>query len=101
MLARRIAPLALSRMREGQLTILDGNQSRTYGPGGAPAVTITVHDARFWPAVMSRGSIGLGEAYAQGWFDADSLSDLVKVAHHNLAPITTRQDRLATLVAPV
>ncbi len=101
MLARRIAQVALSRMHEGQLTILEQDRSATHGPGGTPVSTLTVHDARFWPAVLYRGSVGLGEAYAEGWFDSDSLSDLIRLAHLNLAPITTRRDRFADLVAPL
>ncbi len=34
---------------------------------------IRVHDERFFTAVAARGSLGLGEAYMDGWWDVDAL----------------------------
>ncbi len=101
MLARRIVQIALSRMREGQLVVIERGRRTTYGRPGALTVTLTVHDDRFWRAVLRRGSVGLGEAYANRWFDADSLADLVRIGFANLAPIMRRRDRIATLIAPI
>ena len=56
---------------------MEGGTAAVHGPGGAPAATITVHDDRFWPAVLRRGSVGLGQAYADAWFESDDLADLV------------------------
>ncbi|MFA6995143.1 MAG: cyclopropane fatty acyl phospholipid synthase [Patescibacteria group bacterium] len=42
--------------------------------GGRPG-DIQVHDDRFYGAVLSRGTLGLGEAYMDGWWDAQSLDD--------------------------
>ena len=41
---------------------------------GGPAPTdLTVHDDRLYARVLAHGSLGLGEAYMEGWWDADSL----------------------------
>lgn len=40
--------------------------------GGGPH-DIRVHDERFYARVLSDGSIGLGEAYMDGWWDCDAL----------------------------
>ena len=101
MLARRMIVTALKRLPEGQLTVVEGDTPAVYGPGGAPAATITVHDDRVWPAVLRRGSVGLGEAYANGWFDSEDLADLVHLAVVNLEPIRRPLDRLADALAPV
>ena len=34
-----------------------------------------VHDARFYPRLMAGGSLGLGEAYMEGWWDCESLDE--------------------------
>ena len=40
---------------------------------GSRPQDITVHDERLFNRVMRYGSIGLGEAYMDGWWDANSL----------------------------
>ena len=41
--------------------------------GGASPTDLRVHDDRFYSRVLAHGSLGLGEAYMDGWWDADSL----------------------------
>jgi cyclopropane-fatty-acyl-phospholipid synthase len=41
--------------------------------GGARPWDIQVHDARLYRRVLAQGSLGLGDAYIDGWWDADSL----------------------------
>ena len=36
---------------------------------------ITVHDKRFYNRVFARGSLGLGEAYMDGWWDSRELEE--------------------------
>lgn len=36
-----------------------------------------VHDARFFGRVLAQGSLGLGESYMDGWWDAHSLDGLL------------------------
>ena len=35
--------------------------------------TCTVHEPRFFARVLAQGSLGLGESYMDGWWDAPSL----------------------------
>jgi len=42
--------------------------------GGRPG-DIQVNDDRFYDAILSRGTLGLGESYMDGWWDAKSLDD--------------------------
>lgn len=37
---------------------------------------IKVHDDRVYQEILTRGSLGLGEAYMEGWWDCDDLSEL-------------------------
>lgn len=42
---------------------------------GARPCDLHVHDERFYARVFSHGSLGLGEAYMDGWWDTDDLPD--------------------------
>jgi cyclopropane-fatty-acyl-phospholipid synthase len=57
---------------------------------GEPAVRLEVHDRRTYAAVLGRGSVGLGESYVAGWWDADDLTVLVRV----LLRLSTRPRRM-------
>jgi len=37
---------------------------------------LVVNDDRFYPAVLSRGALGLGESYMDGWWDSRKLEQL-------------------------
>ena len=41
-----------------------------------PPCDMCVHDDRLYARVFAHGSLGLGEAYMDGWWDSDDLSGL-------------------------
>jgi cyclopropane-fatty-acyl-phospholipid synthase len=41
---------------------------------------ISVHDERMFQRVLARGTLGLGEAYMDGWWDCDQVDELVRRA---------------------
>ncbi|MFT3761938.1 MAG: cyclopropane fatty acyl phospholipid synthase [Pseudoxanthomonas sp.] len=41
--------------------------------GGDRAWDLQVHDPRLYARLLAQGSLGLGESYMDGWWDADSL----------------------------
>ncbi len=45
--------------------------------GGPQPQDIQVHDPRFYARVMAEGSLGLGESYMDGWWDAHELDAFV------------------------
>ena len=45
--------------------------------GGASAIDPLVHDERFWRRVLAQGSLGLGEAYMDGWWDVEDLDGML------------------------
>jgi len=45
--------------------------------GGTQPQDIQVHDPRFFARVMAHGSLGLGESYMDGWWDANVLDDFL------------------------
>lgn len=50
------------------------NQAGVHIDGDA-ATDIRVHDERLYTRLFAHGSLGLGEAYMDGWWDTDDLSD--------------------------
>jgi cyclopropane-fatty-acyl-phospholipid synthase len=41
---------------------------------------IRIHDERMFQRLLARGTLGLGEAYMDGWWDCDQLDELVRRA---------------------
>ncbi len=41
---------------------------------------IRIHDERMYQRLLARGTLGLGEAYMDGWWDCDQLDELVRRA---------------------
>jgi len=49
-----------------------------------------VHDSRFFQRVLSQGSLGLGESYVEGWWDAEAVDEFI---HRILTGGLTRRAR--------
>ena len=92
-LARACVRALLHRTRHGSLTILEGGEARTFGRPAAegPAVRVTVHDRRFYRALLG-GSLGVSEAYTEHWFDCAELPELARLAALNM-PVLDRWRR--------
>lgn len=92
-LAATAARLLARRMRWGTLFV-DGVGGGFAAGCGDPKVVVTVHDHRAYGAVLRHGSVGLAQSYAQGWWDADDLSNLVRLVLRNLAGPMDLADRV-------
>jgi cyclopropane-fatty-acyl-phospholipid synthase len=92
--ARWLIFLLLRRTHHGSLELVEGERSHHFGAAGEgdPVVRVVVHDARVYRALL-RASLGLGEAYANGWFDCSDLPELARLAALNM-PATDRWRRL-------
>ncbi len=64
-------------------------------------VQVTVHDPRTWRLLVARGSVGLGEAYAHGWFDADDPTALLQIAAHRARASMETLDRVGQVWAAI
>ena len=77
----------LTGLRQGALTIVDGDQHHRCGVGELSAgdlrATITVHHPDFWTAVGLGGSVGAGDAYIRGLWDADNLTAVIRLLARN------------------
>ncbi len=82
-----------SHLRGGSLTVVDDQGTHRFG-SGLPQATLVIHDPTVYPAVLRQGSVGLARAYADGLWDCDDLTSLVRVLSVGLRPVTTVQDRV-------
>lgn len=69
----------LQQLRTGQLTLVDGATSHTFGSPSALHATVHVHDQRFYGEIAFGGSIGAGEAYMLGYWTADNLTNVIRL----------------------
>jgi cyclopropane-fatty-acyl-phospholipid synthase len=75
----------LSSLR-GELLLHDGRERVVVGqsvPGG-PNAELHVLDPRFWQAVTLRGSVGLAEAYAHGWWASPDAVAVIRLLTRNI-----------------
>ena len=49
--------------------------------GGERPWDLQVHDERFYPRLLSEGSLAAGETYMDGWWDCDALDELCTRVH--------------------
>jgi cyclopropane-fatty-acyl-phospholipid synthase len=90
----------LKRLTGGTIRLVDPFASVRFGddsaPHGSPPidVTVRVRDARLYSRILREGSVGLGESYADGWWNTDELTGFLRLAHRNLARTHNAHDRM-------
>ena len=81
-LNRRCRRLVLSRIGElpfSGLKIIDCDGIHILGREDQVMAEVRVHDLRFWRMMATGGSIGAGEAYVAGLWDAADLTAVIRV----------------------
>jgi cyclopropane-fatty-acyl-phospholipid synthase len=68
---------------------------------GAPAVTLRVLDPRFYVSAAFGGSLGVAEAFIDGFWDTDDLAGLIEIATVNMAAMESLEGPVARLLAPL
>lgn len=94
----------LSRVTQGELTILEGAEKYVFGRATEAfpvKAVITVHDPRFYAMTAFGGSIGSGEAYMSGYWATDDLTAVVRIFVRNRAALEGMEKGLAYLTAPL
>ena len=73
----------LSRIKTGQLTIVEDSQTTVFGHDKSIQATVFVNDAHFYGEIAFGGSIGAGEAYMLGYWQADNLTNVIRIMAAN------------------
>jgi cyclopropane-fatty-acyl-phospholipid synthase len=83
-IARAGVGQVLSRVRNGEIEVVEGSRSRSFGePGADLRATVRVNDPAAWRGPL-RGSVGLGESYVDGLWETDDLVTLIRIAAREL-----------------
>lgn len=77
-IARTLLQRLIRHGGSGALRVREAGSETTLGDGPVIA-TVEVHDERAYTALALHGSIGLGESYVAGWWDADDLTATIQV----------------------
>jgi cyclopropane-fatty-acyl-phospholipid synthase len=102
-LARSAVLRLLSRMRAGELVVVEDGQSLTFGERSAElplSAVLHVRSVRFYRH-MFRGSLGLGEAYVDGLWDCEDLVALTRIAALNVGFLDRLRRAFAPALVPV
>jgi cyclopropane-fatty-acyl-phospholipid synthase len=79
---RRLTLQRLACLRGGQIRLIDGLEEQSLGVADGSslrAIQLNVHDPRFYRRLAAGGSLGAGESYIDGDWDADDLTGLVQL----------------------
>lgn len=80
-LARRMAFRLFSNLKHGELIVREGNETRRFGGHDlsiAPSVTVTINDPRAYSRIVMGGTIGGGEAYIDGDWSTEELTEVTR-----------------------
>lgn len=106
-LAKRILLARLIELQHGTITLSDGAETISFGNAATTEglqpihVKLTVLNSRFYGEVVFGGSIGAGEAYMQGDFECNNLTNLVRLMVRNQSLLDNIEGSLARLTTPI
>ena len=104
---RAVLRRMLGRVVGGSIDLSDARDAGRHGATTEPMpddeirVRVDVHDPRTYGRVLHQGSVGLGESYADGWWDTDDLTGLLRLANRSLRSTHPARDRLHRLAGPL
>ena len=64
-------------------------------------MTLHVKDSQFYGEVVFGGSIGAGEAYMQGYFECDNLTNLIRLMVRNQSLLDNIESSFAKITSPI
>ena len=82
--ARAAARRLLSRLRGGQLTVVEDGRVERYGTPGDIHARLEVREPRMWRRAIAGGGIGFAEAYIDGMWDSDDLVGVLRLLARNV-----------------
>ena len=93
----------LSTLRRGRLVLTENGRVHEFGDDepGFPPAEIRVEDDRMWVSTALRGSVGVGEAYARGWWTSPDPVAVIRLFVRNLETLDGVEGGLAKLSKPV
>jgi cyclopropane-fatty-acyl-phospholipid synthase len=103
-LARRMVLDKLRHLHHGEITLVERGASQTFGRADASfplAVTLSVNSPVFFSDVAFGGSVGAGESYIQGCWEASDLVALGRILLRNRDVLDSMEGGAALLTRPL
>ena len=73
----------MKQLKNGRVIFIDGEVTLNCGGDPSPTATVEVHDDRFYTILAAGGAVGAAEAYMQGFWTCDNLTDLIRIMIRN------------------
>ena len=86
-LAKRLVFKLFNQLHHGELVIQDGDTTHRFGGGDvsiAPSATIVIHEKRTYSRILTGGTMGAAEAYIDGDWSTEQLTDVTRVFSANI-----------------
>jgi cyclopropane-fatty-acyl-phospholipid synthase len=103
-LGRRLFLARLAELREGELTLIEGDEQLTFGrrtPECNLRATIEVLHPQTYADAAFGGTVGGGEAYIRGLWRADDLTSLIRLMIVNRDVMQSMEGGAAIVAAPL
>ena len=100
-IAKRAVLARLNNLEEGRLLVESPDGTVSFGQENAPAVTVTINDDSFYPALAFGGHLGAAEAYVDGSWATDDLTGLLQLFLRNREVMEVLETGLARLLRPL
>jgi cyclopropane-fatty-acyl-phospholipid synthase len=102
-LARKLVLQRLGRLTRGRLRVTVGAEELQFGAAAdsLPAGHVAIRDPRAFGELAFGGSIGAAEAYMLGYWEADDLTNVIRVLLANRAVLDSLETGVARLAVPV
>jgi cyclopropane-fatty-acyl-phospholipid synthase len=103
-LGRRVFLAKLGQLRQGEITVVDGDQRRTFGRRTADCpihATIEVLHPQTYADAAFGGTVGGGEAFMRGHWRSDDLTSLIRLFIANRDVMETMEGGAAFATAPL
>ena len=98
--ARKLLFGRLKQLRHGKLTLIDGDETLTFGDATDFSVeaTLTVHHPSFYGAAVFGGTVGAGESYMARSWTTDDLTAVIRIFLRNREVLDAMDSGLTRLV---
>jgi len=99
--ARQLVCKSMQGIQHGSLQINEGGTVLRFGDAAVPPVQVSVHNTRFYLRLLLGGTVGAGEAYADGDWETPELTQLVRLMVANRTALEGLDNALTRSVKQV
>lgn len=99
-LAKRLVLKLFSSIKVGRLTVHDQDGVFTLGTDtrpSAPQAEVTIHNPRTYWRILTGGTVASGEAYIDGDWSSDNLTEVTRLFSANMATMEAMADKQSWL----